>query len=159
VGKVQIKTLMRGNSSLRLHLDYNQERAQALERSRFRVLSLAPCTLEPLLCSDPHGEFTGLNCLIERESMEATAAAVGLSVEETEATLAKSRQLLHERRAQRPRPHLDDKVSSLHICCILTSSVLWHIALLCDAPADFPDIPASSLSCPNSHHWTLIKQF
>lgn len=61
-------------------------------------------------CSDPHGEFTGLNCLIERETAEATAAQFGLSVEETEGTLAKARQLLHERRSQRPRPHLDDKV-------------------------------------------------
>lgn len=102
------------------------------------------------MCSDPHGEFTGLNCLIERESVEATAAAFGLSVEETESTLAKSRQLLHERRAQRPRPHLDDKVSSLHISAP-TSSGLCQIlysgtALLCSGPADFPDIPASSLS-------------
>ncbi len=63
--------------------------------------------------SDPHGEFTGLNCLIERESVEATAAKFGLSVEETEGTLAKARQLLHERRSQRPRPHLDDKVTLL----------------------------------------------
>lgn len=63
-----------------------------------------------VLCSDPHEEFGGLNCLIERESVEATATKFGLSVEETEGTLAKARQLLHERRAQRPRPHLDDKV-------------------------------------------------
>ncbi len=62
------------------------------------------------MCSDPHEEFGGLNCLIERESVEATATKFGLSVEETEKTLAKARQLLHERRAQRPRPHLDDKV-------------------------------------------------
>ncbi|BDA44314.1 Spermatogenesis-associated protein 20 [Coccomyxa sp. Obi] len=60
--------------------------------------------------SDPHEEFGGLNCLIERESVESTATKFGLSVEETEKTLAKARQLLHERRAQRPRPHLDDKV-------------------------------------------------
>ena len=35
---------------------------------------------------------------------------VGKSAEEVRAVLAESRQLLHERRAQRPRPHLDDKV-------------------------------------------------
>jgi uncharacterized protein YyaL (SSP411 family) len=34
----------------------------------------------------------------------------GKSAEEVRAVLAESRQLLHERRAQRPRPHLDDKV-------------------------------------------------
>jgi hypothetical protein len=38
----------------------------------------------------------------------------GKSAVEVEAVLAESRKLLHERRAQRPRPHLDDKVSSCH---------------------------------------------
>lgn len=60
-------------------------------------------------CSDPHGEFQGQNCFIERESMEATASALGLSVDEAEQTLAKARELLHARRLERPRPHVDDK--------------------------------------------------
>ena len=34
----------------------------------------------------------------------------GKSADEVRAVLAESRRLLHERRAQRPRPHLDDKV-------------------------------------------------
>ena len=61
-------------------------------------------------CSDPHGEFRGQNVLIERESVEESAAALGLTVEEAELVLAKGRELLHARRSQRPRPHLDDKV-------------------------------------------------
>ena len=61
-------------------------------------------------CSDPHEEFRGQNILIEREPLEATASALGLTLEEAEASLAKARALLHARRAQRPRPHLDDKV-------------------------------------------------
>lgn len=65
------------------------------------------------LCSDPHEEFAGKNCLIERESIEETASAFGLSVEETEKTLARARELLHERRMQRPRPHLDDKARQI----------------------------------------------
>ena len=59
--------------------------------------------------SDPHEEFRGQNVLIEREPIEATASAMGLAPEEAEASLAKARALLHARRAQRPRPHLDDK--------------------------------------------------
>ena len=34
-----------------------------------------------------------------------------MDVDDVQAVLAKSRQLLHEQRTQRPRPHLDDKVS------------------------------------------------
>lgn len=48
--------------------------------------------------SDPHGEFTGLNILIERGD---PADAAGLQA---------SREKLLQRRATRPRPHLDDKV-------------------------------------------------
>jgi uncharacterized protein YyaL (SSP411 family) len=47
--------------------------------------------------SDPHGEFTGKNILIQRVPGGAEA-------------LAESRAKLISRRAQRPRPHLDDKV-------------------------------------------------
>jgi len=48
--------------------------------------------------SDPHGEFTGLNILIERGD---PAEAAGLQ--------ASREKLLHQR-ITRPRPHLDDKV-------------------------------------------------
>ncbi len=48
--------------------------------------------------SDPHGEFTGLNILIERGTPESAPALVA------------SRKKLLARRATRPRPHLDDKV-------------------------------------------------
>ena len=64
-----------------------------------------------LACSDPHGEFEGQNCLIERETVEATASALGLTPDEAEQTLAKAREVLHAKRADRPRPHVDDKVS------------------------------------------------
>ncbi|MEI6338915.1 MAG: thioredoxin domain-containing protein, partial [Verrucomicrobiota bacterium] len=47
--------------------------------------------------SDPQGEFTGKNILIERESSGADA-------------LAASREKLLALRAKRPRPHLDDKI-------------------------------------------------
>ena len=60
--------------------------------------------------SDPHGEFGGLNCLIERASMADAAAAAGVPESEAEGLLAEAREILHARRAKRPRPHLDDKV-------------------------------------------------
>jgi hypothetical protein len=47
--------------------------------------------------SDPHGELAGTNTLIQRGSGDPE-------------TLARCRRILLERRAQRPRPHLDDKV-------------------------------------------------
>ena len=47
--------------------------------------------------SDPQGEFRGKNILIDREGADAKA-------------LADSRAKLFERRATRPRPHLDDKI-------------------------------------------------
>ncbi len=47
--------------------------------------------------SDPHGELKGKNTLIVREPA-------------TDASLAASRKKLFDLRAQRPRPHLDDKI-------------------------------------------------
>lgn len=51
-------------------------------------------------CSDPHGEFVGKNVLIDLSQA---------SLEEEEA-LSEARRKLHIHRANRPRPHLDDKV-------------------------------------------------
>ena len=64
-----------------------------------------------LPCSDPHGEFQGQNCFIERERIEAMAGALGLSEGEAEQTLARAREMLHARRLKRPRPHTDNKAS------------------------------------------------
>jgi uncharacterized protein YyaL (SSP411 family) len=51
---------------------------------------------------DPHGEFRGQNILYRARSMEDTA--------ETRAALRNQRMMLLDRRGQRPRPHLDDKI-------------------------------------------------
>ncbi len=59
---------------------------------------------------DPHGEFRGQNILYQSRSMEETAAANGLSVDDARETLRSVAQKLSERRATRPRPHLDDKI-------------------------------------------------
>lgn len=60
--------------------------------------------------SDPHGEFQGLNCLIERQPLATSAAAAGIPEAEAGRALADCREALHTIRAGRPRPHLDDKV-------------------------------------------------
>jgi uncharacterized protein YyaL (SSP411 family) len=60
--------------------------------------------------SDPQGEFKGKNLLYTAKSVAEIAAALGASEADVEAALARSRGVLLEVRARRPRPHLDDKV-------------------------------------------------
>lgn len=60
--------------------------------------------------ADPHGEFTGLNVLIRRETITETAEAVGESVGKTEAVLKTCCKKLFAAREKRPRPHRDEKV-------------------------------------------------
>ncbi len=50
--------------------------------------------------SDPHGEFTGKNILIQRKEISAADAE----------SLGRARQILLAIRSKRPRPHLDDKI-------------------------------------------------
>jgi uncharacterized protein YyaL (SSP411 family) len=59
---------------------------------------------------DPHGEFRGQNILYQVRSIEETALANGVSVEETRSVLRNASVKLIELRALRPRPHLDDKI-------------------------------------------------
>jgi uncharacterized protein YyaL (SSP411 family) len=60
--------------------------------------------------SDPHDEFRGKNILIERHTIAETAQRFKKSEEEIAKSLAQSRKKLFAIRAQRPRPHLDDKI-------------------------------------------------
>jgi uncharacterized protein YyaL (SSP411 family) len=60
--------------------------------------------------SDPHGELKGLNTLIRRLSDKDAAAFFQKTEQETREILARSRARLLQRRAIRPRPHLDDKI-------------------------------------------------
>jgi len=59
---------------------------------------------------DPHGEFTGKNILIELGSIAATAKNFGKDETEVRHLLARAREALLAVRANRPRPHLDDKI-------------------------------------------------
>ena len=59
---------------------------------------------------DPQGEFTGRNILYIAQPIAAIASRTGKSEAEVTDALRRIRLALFERRATRPRPHLDDKV-------------------------------------------------
>ena len=60
--------------------------------------------------ADPQGEFTGKNLLYTARSLDDIVASTGRDLLDVQASLARSREALMTRRAERPRPHLDDKV-------------------------------------------------
>ncbi|XP_058083458.1 uncharacterized protein LOC131231317 isoform X2 [Magnolia sinica] len=66
------------------------------------------CNLSTM--SDPHNEFKGKNVLIERKDVSTMASQLGMSIDEYSALLGACRQKLFNKRLNRPRPHLDDKV-------------------------------------------------
>jgi uncharacterized protein YyaL (SSP411 family) len=59
---------------------------------------------------DPQGEFTGKNVLMQRQSLGTTARDHGLEVAVASDKLLGCLEKLRAVRAQRPRPHLDDKI-------------------------------------------------
>ena len=59
---------------------------------------------------DPHQEFTGKNILAETVTVGQAAARFGMTAEAFVEEMAESRQILFARRAERVRPHLDDKI-------------------------------------------------
>jgi len=59
---------------------------------------------------DPQNEFVHKNLLYTARGIDEVIAATAKSRQEVDAALARARVKLQERRATRPRPHLDDKV-------------------------------------------------
>ncbi len=59
---------------------------------------------------DPQGEFTGKKVLMQRQSLATTARDCGLGVAAASDRLLEGLAKLRARRAQRPRPQLDDKI-------------------------------------------------
>ena len=59
---------------------------------------------------DPQHEFTGRNILYRAKSDEEAAAHFSMNVTEITASLEKSRSILFAKRADRVRPHRDDKI-------------------------------------------------
>ncbi|MEQ1573440.1 MAG: thioredoxin domain-containing protein, partial [Vicinamibacterales bacterium] len=60
--------------------------------------------------SDPQGEFTGRNLLYTARAVEDIASETGRTSADVESALERAGVALLERRASRPRPHLDDKI-------------------------------------------------
>ena len=60
--------------------------------------------------SDPHGEFTGKNILYQAHTVEETARHFGRPPSEVQGELDRAAAILLAARAQRVRPHLDDKI-------------------------------------------------
>jgi uncharacterized protein YyaL (SSP411 family) len=80
------------------------------------------------VASDPHGELTNKNVLIVSATIDETAKKFGKSADEIRAMLDQSRKKLFEVRANRPRPHLDDKTltawNGLMISALARASVV-----------------------------------
>jgi len=60
--------------------------------------------------SDPHGVFSGRNILSVRKTISELAGEFGITVAEIQSILSRSNKALLDHRANRPRPHLDDKI-------------------------------------------------
>ncbi|MBA3886205.1 MAG: thioredoxin domain-containing protein [Acidobacteria bacterium] len=59
---------------------------------------------------DPQGEFTGKNLLYTAQSIDEVTTRSDMNAEEVMAALSRIREALVTARAERPRPHLDDKI-------------------------------------------------
>ncbi|HUE89052.1 MAG TPA: thioredoxin domain-containing protein [Vicinamibacterales bacterium] len=59
---------------------------------------------------DPHNEFTGKNLLYTARGIADIARELGREPDAVAQALTRARTTLHQARATRPRPHLDDKV-------------------------------------------------
>ncbi|MBX3737698.1 MAG: thioredoxin domain-containing protein [Candidatus Didemnitutus sp.] len=59
---------------------------------------------------DPHGEFAGKNVLMQQRPLAQTAADLKMDLPVAAEKLVRGLEKLRVVRAQRPRPHLDDKV-------------------------------------------------
>ena len=61
---------------------------------------------------DPHDELKHQNVLKVEGNVEQTSARFGLEAEVVNTALQKCRQILFDKRQERPRPHLDNKMVS-----------------------------------------------
>eukprot|EP00262_Sarcandra_glabra_P016505 TRINITY_DN5407_c0_g1_i1.p1 TRINITY_DN5407_c0_g1~~TRINITY_DN5407_c0_g1_i1.p1 ORF type:complete len:819 (-),score=166.41 TRINITY_DN5407_c0_g1_i1:230-2686(-) len=77
-------------------------------KDHYYIKSSGNCDLSQM--SDPHNEFKEKNVLIERKDISAMASKLGMYVDQYSDVLGECRQRLFNVRANRPRPHLDDKV-------------------------------------------------
>jgi uncharacterized protein YyaL (SSP411 family) len=87
------------------------ELQELLSPEQFKILSYH-YSLEPQgnALFDPHGEFAGKNILHVKRSVQQLAEQFAKPAAEIEKILIESKRILLISRAERPRPHLDDKI-------------------------------------------------
>jgi len=78
---------------------------------------------------DPHGELRGKNILAQRRTLAETAAQWSLPVEQANDRLVGALGLIRARRAQRPRPQLDDKVITANNGLMISALAKAHQVL------------------------------
>jgi uncharacterized protein YyaL (SSP411 family) len=104
--------------------------------------------------ADPQGEFTNQNILYIAQSIEEVAARSGRPAAEVDEVLERARPVLFEARANRPRPHLDDKVitawNGLMIAAFARAAVV-----LVDSPrrAQWRDAATRAARAVRTHLW------
>lgn len=105
--------------------------------------------------ADPHGEFTHKNILIERHSFAETAQQFGRSEGEVRELLAAARRTLFERRNERPRPHLDDKIITAWNGLMI--SAFARAAQILDEP-DYRRAAENAARCLQTHLYDAAKK-
>ena len=88
-------------------------------------VSHARCRCHVMPCARGHPVFTTAQCYTHLQTLAETAQAAGKSEAETAALLAACREKLFNVRANRPRPHRDDKVCRATPTCVSGYDASW----------------------------------
>ena len=111
---------------------------------------------------DPQNEFTNKNLLYTAKTIDEVAASASMSTEDVESALQVARSRLLERRAARPRPHLDDKV--LTAWNGLMIAAFARAARVLDGQERFLDDARRAAQFVRTHLWndataTLLRRY
>jgi uncharacterized protein YyaL (SSP411 family) len=110
--------------------------------------------------NDPHHEFTGLNILFQAHTFEETAHHFDRELAEVVPALAAAEQILFEARAQRPRPHLDDKIltawNGLAISAFAKASAILNEPRYAEAARRAADFILTALRTPEGN---LLRRY
>jgi len=91
---------------------WSQKELKKLLSKKQQTLLFSYYNIQPEgnVASDPQNEFTNLNILHAEQSLEDTAASLGIKYETAQRLLDQGLTRLQQQRQQRPLPHLDDKI-------------------------------------------------